>query len=190
MRRAKDNLKAAVFLDRDGTIIHDRGYLSSSDEVEFHDCAIPALLRLQQHFSLFIVTNQSGVAKGLHSKEQVNAVNDFITARLRVHGVDILKTYTCVHGRGDNCCCIKPEPYFAHLAAAGFGLSLEHSYTVGDHPHDVDFAVRFGGKGVYVLTGHGEKHRDELSAGVPVCRDLGEAADWIIKTHLREGELS
>lgn len=187
MRRAEDKLKAAVFLDRDGTIIHDRGYLSSPDEVEFYDCAIPALLRLQTHFSLFIVTNQSGVAKGLHSVEQVKAVNDFVTARLRDHGVDIQKTYTCIHNREDKCCCIKPEPYFAHLAAEEFGLRLDHSYTVGDHPHDVEFAVRFGGKGVYVLTGHGEKHRDELSVEVPVCRDLAEAADWMIRTHFQEG---
>lgn len=188
MRRAKDNLKAAVFLDRDGTIIHDRGYLRSADEVEFFDCAIPALLRLQQYFRLFIVTNQGGVAKGLLSEEQVKTVNDFVAARLRDHGVDILKTYTCIHQRGDRCSCIKPEPFFACLAAAEFGLRLDRCYTIGDHPHDVDFAVRFGGKGFYVLSGHGKKHRNELSAGVPVCRDLAEAANRIIRTHFPEGE--
>jgi histidinol-phosphate phosphatase family protein len=177
----KNHPVVAVFLDRDGTLIEDRGYLRSPDEVVFFDYTVETLRRLQPHFSLFIVTSQSGIAKGLQTPEEVNTVNAFVTDFLRGHGVNILKTYTCPHVREDDCRCIKPKPYLAQLAAEEFGIDLQRSYMIGDHPHDAEFGVRFGGTGLFVLTGHGMRHRDELDEHIPEFADLKQAADWILE---------
>ncbi len=177
----------AVFLDRDGTLVEDRGYLRSADEVVFLDCTFPALRRLQQHFSLFIVTNQSGVAKGFQTLEEVERVNRFIERRLQENAIQILRTYTCPHRREDECICIKPNPFFAQKASAEFNIYLPHSYAVGDHPHDAEFGKRFGGNGLYVLSGHGKKHLAEMDETVPVFSDIGRASDWILAR--KNGEL-
>lgn len=178
----------AVFLDRDGTLVEDRGYLCSTDEVVFFDCTFPALRRLQQHFSLFIVTNQSGVAKGFQRPEEVERVNRFIERRLQENAIQILRTYTCPHRRENECICIKPNPFFAQKASAEFNIYLPHSYAVGDHPHDAEFGKRFGGSGLYLLSGHGKKHLAEMDETIPVFSDIGRASDWILAR--KNGELT
>ena len=171
----------AVFLDRDGTVVEDRGYLRSPDEVEFFSCAVPALRRLQPHFKLFIVTNQSGIARGLQEPEEVERVNRHIEKHLRENGISILKTYTCRHLREDGCRCIKPNPFFARKAEREFDINLARSFAVGDHPHDAEFGRRFGGDGLYVLSGHGKKHLAEIEGDYPVLADIDQAADWILE---------
>lgn len=179
-------LKRAVFLDRDGTLIEDRGYLRSPVEACFFERTIPALKRLQASFELFIVTNQSGVSKGLQTAQEVEAVNGFIEDRLKNQGIRIRAVYSCLHQREDGCSCIKPHPYFAQQAADRFGIVLEESFAIGDHPHDVEFGRRFGGTGLYVLTGHGEKHMDELPRGERIFIDLDEASRWLVPSSLCE----
>lgn len=171
--------KNAIFLDRDGTLIEDRGYLSRPEEVRFFPWTVEALKKLQENFLLFIVTNQSGIAKGFHAEAEVKEVNRFVMDWLRDYGVHISRTYTCPHNRTDHCNCIKPLPFFAMEAAQNFNINLKHSFAIGDHPHDVTFGEQFGGTGLYVLTGHGEKHRNELEGAVPVFNNVLEAADWI-----------
>ena len=170
----------AVFLDRDGTIIEDHGYLSDPAQVKFFDNTIPALLRLQDKFALFIVTNQSGVSLGITSREDVDRVNAYVAAQLADAGVRIIETYVCPHTRDDNCQCIKPKPFFLLQAQENYDIDLKYSYTVGDHPHDIDFAVDNGARGVYVLTGHGMNHKDQLPEGTAVASGIGEAADMIL----------
>lgn len=184
----KTDMFPAVFLDRDGTVVEDRGYLRRPDEVVFLDCTVPALRRLQHDFGLFIVTNQSGISKGLQRPEEVMKINLFIEHRLAENGIQIIRTYTCRHQRIDDCSCIKPNPFFALKAAEEFGVSLPHSYAVGDHPHDAEFGNNFGGCGIYVLSGHGRKHLVEIDGDFPVVSDLGQAADWILAR--RQEELS
>lgn len=173
-------LRAAVFLDRDGTVIEDRGHLRHPGEVVFYPDAFDALRRLGRHFVLFLVTNQNGVAKGILSIEEVRRVNDHVAARLADEGIPIAAVYTCPHQRADGCACIKPKPHFPRLAAAEHGLDLVSSWSVGDHPSDVELARGVGGRGVFVLTGHGAKHRDEIAPDVPVAAGIGEAADLIL----------
>lgn len=175
---------AAVFLDRDGTIIEDRGHVRDVAEVLFYPATVPALRLLQVRYRLFIVTNQSGVGKGELTLTEANLINDYVVQWLRRHGVLITAVYCCPHRRDEGCICIKPNPHFLEQAAREHGVDLRSSYTVGDHPHDVELAYNAGATGIYVLTGHGEKHREQLRSNAIVVRHIGEAADWIL-THTR-----
>jgi histidinol-phosphate phosphatase family protein len=157
-----NGLVPAVFLDRDGTLIEDHRHPGTSDEVIFYPGAVIALKRLQPHFKLFIVTNQPGISKGELTPAQVEVVNAHIVERLRQEGVAIVGVYCCPRQRAESCCCIKPNPYFADLAAREHRVDLSRSFAVGDRPHDVEFGRQLGGTGIYVLTGHGEKDRAEL----------------------------
>ncbi|MBD3344150.1 MAG: HAD-IIIA family hydrolase [Chitinivibrionales bacterium] len=173
-------INRAVFLDRDGTIIEDRGHLSDKDDVAFFPFAIRALKILQEKFLLFIVTNQSGVSLGKITKESVDTVNTALLTQLQHEGVTIEQLYTCSHARRDNCECMKPKPYFINKAMSEFDLDIAHSYTVGDHPHDVEFGAACGATGIYVLTGHGQKHLEQLPSGAQCFENLLHAAQWII----------
>jgi L-threonylcarbamoyladenylate synthase len=175
----RSNLQPAVFLDRDGTIIEDRGHLRSPADVVFYPDTVRALQRLQEHFRLFIVTHQPGVSGGLVSAEEVARVNDHVVAELRRQGVVILEVYCCPHQREERCACIKPRSFFPEKAAREYGLDLERSFVVGDHPHDVALADNAGATGIYVLTGHGAKHRAELSRCQAITPGIREAVDWI-----------
>jgi histidinol-phosphate phosphatase family protein len=175
-------LAPAVFLDRDGTLIEDNGSLRSPTQVVFYAATAPALRQLQEHFRLFVVTNQSGVAKGELTLDEARQVNAHVVERLREHGVQIGAVYCCPHQRADDCACIKPKPFFLEQAAREHGLDLRRSFVIGDHPHDVELACNAGATGVYVLTGHGLKHRGELRGDEIVTGNIAEAADWILNT--------
>ena len=175
---------AAVFLDRDGTIIEDRGHLSNPSDVVFYPGVFEALQKLQDHFLLFIVTNQSGVAKGVITLADVNRINQSVAATLAENGIMIANVYVCPHKRVDNCSCIKPKPYFLLRAAELYGIDLGASFTVGDHPHDVQLARNAGARGIYVLTGHGRKHECELPVNTVVKPGLVGAIEEILSYRL------
>ncbi len=176
-----NNKKTAVFLDRDGTIIEDRGHLRSASDVVFFDDTFDALRKLQKYFLLFIVTNQSGVAQGAITRADVNRVNAHVVSTLNRQGVRIRDLYVCPHDRSDGCRCIKPKPWFLQRAAAMHGLDLGGSFTIGDHPHDIKFAHNVGAAGIYVLTGHGQKHLGELPENVETASGLYDAAEIILR---------
>lgn len=184
LQRARKLLQAAVFLDRDGTLIEDRGYLRSPDEVVFYPATVPALRLLQPHFRLFIVTNQSGVSKGEITMADAQRVNDHVAFRLREAGVAITAVYCCPHQRSEGCACIKPKPFFLEQAMREHGVDLSRSFTVGDHPHDIHFGRNAGAIGIYVLTGHGSHHLAEVQAGEPVAADILEAATVILNWNI------
>jgi histidinol-phosphate phosphatase family protein len=178
--RKGGNMQRAVFLDRDGTLIEDRGHLRSSRQVVFIPGAFDALRRLRKDYLLFIVTHQPGIAKGLITRSEANSVNRYLVGRLAQEGIAIKDVYVCPHRREDLCACIKPRGYFLEGAATRYGIDLARSFTVGDHPHDVTLADSVGARGIYVLTGHGKKHRTELSPGALVVRDIADAARHIL----------
>ncbi|MFO8112240.1 MAG: HAD family hydrolase [Desulfosalsimonadaceae bacterium] len=171
--------RPAVFLDRDGTIIEDQGHLSRPSQVAFFAGTVSALRRLNEHFALFIVTNQSGVAKGLLTLEDVGRVNGHVVSYLAGFGIRIIDTYVCPHDASDGCECIKPKPYFLRKAEKEHGIDLSRSFAVGDHPHDVAFAENAGARGIYVLSGHGIKHRHELWEDARIAAGIEQAADII-----------
>lgn len=172
----------AVFLDRDGTIIEDRGDLSSPSQVVFFEDTVYSLRRLSAHFALFIVTNQSGVAKGTISMQEVEAVNRHIGSYLFERGITLLETYVCPHEPVSACCCIKPNPYFLKKAERNFGIDLGRSFVIGDHPQDVELARNAGAHGIYVLSGHGMKHLDEIPKDTEVADGIREAVQVIMES--------
>ncbi|MGQ0535887.1 MAG: D-glycero-alpha-D-manno-heptose-1,7-bisphosphate 7-phosphatase [Methanobacteriota archaeon] len=175
-------MRPAVFLDRDGTLIEDRGDLRRPDEVVFYPDTAASLRRLGERFALFVVTNQGGIARGTIRPEEAAHVNAHVVAELAAEGVRIEAVYVCPHVRADACSCIKPNPHFASLAARTHEIDLARSFAVGDHPHDVHFARAFGGRGIYVLTGHGAKHRTDLDGhAAAVVPGIGEASQWILR---------
>lgn len=177
-----ESTRPAVFLDRDGTLIEDRGDLSAPDQVVFLPGVVDALRTLQREFILFIVTNQSAVAAGRLSMQQVHDVNRHVVKMLHSAGVRIEEVFVCPHARSDGCPCIKPKSHFLRLAERMHRVDLSRSFTIGDHPHDVEFAREVGATGIYVLTGHGAKHRADLASDQHcVAPSLPEALPWILQ---------
>lgn len=172
----------AIFLDRDGTIIEDKGHINNILDVEFYPYTIKALQNLQEHFLLFIITNQSGVSKGLISENEVKEVNQHLVGTLKTRGITIFDVFYCPHKNEENCDCKKPKPYFIHHAARLYNVDLTRSFMVGDHPSDIQCGINAGVTPIYLLSGHGRKHRDELNADLKICKDLSEASKYIVST--------
>jgi histidinol-phosphate phosphatase family protein len=176
-----NNKKApAVFLDRDGTIIEDRGHLSRPAQVRFFPQAFRALQMLRQRCRLFIITNQPGIARGIISLHDAESVNNHVLATLAEKGIDITDLYMCPHQRTDNCPCIKPKPFFLRRAEKRCNIDLPASFVIGDHPHDIRLAENVAARGIYVLTGHGRKHAPELPPKPQTAPDILHAAKIIL----------
>ena len=176
----KTERRPAVFLDRDGTLIEDRGNIRRAADVSFFPDTMASLWLLQQDDLLFIVSNQAGVAEGALTSAEVEEVNNHVVKQLASSGVTITEVYWCPHKRSDNCMCIKPNPYFLCKAAEKHRVDLQRSYVIGDHPCDVKLAENVGARGIYVLTGHGRKHCRELTGNSLVVAGIAEAAEWIM----------
>ena len=172
--------RPAVFLDRDGTLMEDLGHLGDPSLAVLFAETIPSLRRLADRFLLFLVTNQSGVAKGLIRLDDAVRVNEHVRRTLADAGIVLSEIYCCPHQKSDGCVCRKPNPHFGTLAAAAHGVDLSRSFVIGDHPGDVEFAANLGARGIYVLTGHGHKHRDELAVPCAVVSGIGAAVDQIL----------
>lgn len=174
-------LKNAIFLDRDGTLIEDIGILGRPDQIQLFPDTISSLLKLQKHYQLFVITNQSAVAKGELTLNQVKEVNKTLDNMLSKAGITIKEWYVCPHNRKDDCSCIKPKPEFLLKAQKKYDLNLSRSFIIGDHPHDVYTANDLGVFGLYLLTGHGGKHLPELAQDKLVFHRISNATDWILE---------
>lgn len=171
----------AVFLDRDGTLIEDVGHLKYLDQINFYADAYTALLLLQKAYKLFIVTNQSGVAEGAISLEEVSVINQAIEKRFRNEGIEITEIFVCPHSKEDNCKCRKPKPFFLKKAARKYNIDLSKSYMIGDHPSDIYCAENAGATGIYLFTGHGLRHLHEFKKKPIYQPAILDAAKYIIK---------
>jgi histidinol-phosphate phosphatase family protein len=173
--------RAAVLLDRDGTILNERGYLGDPNDIQFYKSAAAGLRRLQKAgFRLVIVSNQSGIGRGYFTREDFGRVSDRFTAMLRRQGVRIDGIYFCPHLPDAECECRKPKIGMARRAARDLNLDLRRSYVIGDQLRDVELARNIGARGVLVLTGAGRRYsRRARSLGAKVTRNVVTAARWI-----------
>ncbi len=175
----------AVFLDRDGTMIYERAYLHSLDQLSLIEGVGRAISRLnRQGVLVFLVTNQSGVARGLFSEDFVRQTHRHLQSLLEKEGAHLNGVYYCPHHPDALCDCRKPKMGMVQSAMKEHGTSLVYSYMVGDKLCDVALA-QGGAKGILVKTGYGETSLREMEAcGKPpdaVADDLAVAVDWILE---------
>lgn len=156
----------AVFLDRDGTINEDPGYLGNPELVKLYPGAGKALAKLKRlKFKLIVVSNQSGIARGLITSEDVDAVNNRINELLTEDEASIDRFYYCPYhpdfSTPEECKCRKPSPEMVLTAAAENNIDLNGSYLIGDSMSDIQCGATAGVKTILVKTGYGY---DKISA--------------------------
>jgi len=179
----------AVFLDRDGTVSEEIGYISAKDMDKYALVAGSAegMRKLKAAgFKLLLTTNQSGVGRGYYPVEQVHAVHARLEHLLSKEKVSLDGIYFCPHHPDGDCACRKPRPGMPLQAAAEWDLDLKSCWVVGDKPADVEMAAAAGCRGILVLTGFGRESLAELRAAGHepefVAADLKEAAEIILKS--------
>lgn len=177
----------AVFLDRDGTLIEERNYLSRPEQVAIFPGVPPALRRLQAAgFKLFIVSNQSGVGRGYFTLADVEKVNAHLLRELARAEVRFEKVYIAPEAPDQPSRGRKPSPQFLFDARDEFGIALADSYTIGDKLIDAECGWNAGvGQSILVRTGYGAKQEREHAAQLAravIVDDLAAAAEWILNS--------
>jgi len=179
-----------VFLDRDGTLNPDPGYISSPEQFDLFPGVAVALVRLTQAGArLVVVTNQSGVGRGLFSSADLEAIHAKLRRLLQDAGVSLEAIYVCPHHPDERCSCRKPETGMIDRAVRELGIDLSRSYVIGDHAKDMELAKRVGAKRVRVTTG--EQGAEALSEAVDeravIASSLDEAVTWILADAAAQG---
>jgi len=154
--------RKAIILDRDGVLIEDKNYSYEIEDLEVLPGVIEGLKQIEEDYFFFIVTNQSGIGKGYYTLEDFHKYNNHLISILDDNSIKIEKTFYCPHIKEDKCDCRKPNPKFINEIANQWDVDLEYSWMIGDHPSDISFGINGGCKTVYMVTGHGEKHKRDL----------------------------
>jgi D-glycero-D-manno-heptose 1,7-bisphosphate phosphatase len=156
-------LKPAVFLDRDGTLAHEVGYINHLSRFQLYPFAVEAVRLVNRAgFLAVVVTNQAGVARGYFPETMIQEVHGHLRAVMEAGGARLDGIYYCPHhpSAGEppyrqDCDCRKPRPGLALRAASELGIDLSRSWVVGDRPGDLELAGRVGARGALVKTGYG-----------------------------------
>jgi len=182
-------MKKAIVFDRDGTLIKDKGYIKSFHDVEFYKIDINLMQILNKHFLFFIVSNQPGIGKGIISDDEVREVNLYIEKHFKEQNIHFTEIFYCPHSESEKCHCRKPQQLFMDTIKSKYKIDAPSSYMIGDHPSDIIFGQQAGFNSIYVLTGHGKKHRDELSkktAAFHVTNNINSALIKIKRNFIHE----
>jgi len=177
----KMSLRRFILLDRDGTIIRDRNYISDPLDVELLPRSAEGLKKfVQMGFGLAVISNQSAVGRGYFSADKVDSVNNKLKSLLAGEGVKLDGIFTCMHKPEDGCSCRKPEPGLAIQAAGKLGIDLSKAFIIGDKACDIEIGRKTVSVSILVKTGYGES---ELERGgvFPdlVADDLLDAANKV-----------
>jgi len=184
-----DIKRRAVFLDRDGTVNIEKEYLHRPEDLEFIPGAPEAIARLNRAgFIVIVVTNQSGVARGYFSVDDVNRIHRVMQQQLVDQGAHIDAFYLCPHHPKEgldiyrvDCDCRKGKPGMLIQAAAEWDIDLSTSFMVGDKESDLLAGIAAGCQPCLVTSGYGEKYRAfALANNIDVCNDLGQAVSHIL----------
>ena len=182
-------LRPAVFLDRDGTIAEEVGYLNHARRFRMFPFVAAAIRRLNEAgLPVIVVTNQSGVGRGYFPESLVHTVNELMTEQLSMGRAKIDAIYYCPHTSAENCNCRKPKTGMLDRAAQEHALDLRRSFVVGDRYGDVELARNASARSILVRTGYGEGELAWHAAKWTVqpdfvAEDLAQAADWILRQH-------
>ena len=181
-----------VFLDRDGTLNYNPGYLKVAAELKLLAGVGPALARLKgAGAKLVVVTNQSGVGRGIITLKDLEAIHARLEGILEQEGAALDAIYFCPHHPDDGCRCRKPNVGMVERAASELQLNLRRSYLIGDHARDIQLAHRVGAKAIFLTLALVDKQaldRLKVEQAMPdaVAKSMAEAVDWIledVKTH-------
>lgn len=172
--------KKTIFLDRDGVINQDRGYVCRWQDFEFLEGAINGIKRLgEAEYLLIIVTNQSGIGRGYYSEEDFLKLTRHMLDHLSAYGVHIDAVYHCPHAPESNCVCRKPAPGLIWRAQENHAIDLMNSVIVGDKMTDLE-AGRRAGVGYGILITEGAQLIKSEPAPHGFAQNLTAAADLIL----------
>lgn len=169
----------AVFLDRDGTLVEEVNYLSQVDDLRLFPYTAEAVRTLKNHgFLVIVVTNQSGIARGIYTEADMHSVHEAIQHEL-AGAIDAF--YYCPHLPDAGCECRKPGLGMIEAAMRDFEIDLEHSWIVGDKKLDVETGQNGGFATAMVLTGYGARHHETLERPPDlIVNHLGDAVEAIV----------
>lgn len=184
-------MRRAVFLDRDGTLIEESGYLDRLERLVFFPYSVDAVRQLNRAgLAAIVVSNQAGIARGIVEEPFVGEAHRAIAGRMASGGARIDAYYYCPHhpeavleAYRRQCDCRKPRPGLLEQAAAEWDLDLTRSFVVGDRWHDLEAGQAVGARGVLVRTGHGRREEAApLHAVAPaaIADNLIAAVSWIL----------
>jgi len=193
--------KPAVFIDRDGTVNEQMGYINHISRFVLLPGVEDAIKLLNIHqYLVIIVTNQSGVARGYFPRELVDKVHDQLKLSLEKAGAFIDGIFYCPHyAKGIvseysiECDCRKPKPGLINKACEAFDIDMANSYVIGDRYSDIELALSLNMEGILVTTGYGLGDMDYVFPRLPfqpayVAKDLRHAAQWIIERQGKKKE--
>lgn len=169
----------AVFIDRDGILVEDTGFVHKLGDFKLIENAVEGL-KLLKGYRLFIVTNQSGIGKGVYRLEDFLRFNSHLIKTLRKYNIKIEKTYYCPHKPEDNCECRKPKAKFLKDAEKEFGIDLKKSFVIGDRKSDMELGINCNCKTIFIANKKTNEAKNKIAADY-FAEDLVDAAKWILK---------
>lgn len=176
----KQTKRPAIFLDRDGVLIVERDFLMNIDDIEFYPETIKALAAIKNDYIKIVVSNQSGIARGYFTSEDVERINNEISKMLIGKGIIIDAWFFCPHGPEHECSCRKPQPGMILEAAEKLNIDLKKSWIIGDKSSDIEAGKASGIKTILVKTGYGGSEPGASNANPDfTASDIGEAIECI-----------
>ena len=184
---SEKRFQATVFLDRDGTLNHDTGYVKTPEELVLFPDTVAAVKKCNgAGLQVLIVTNQSGLARGYFSKKDLATIHQSLREQLKAGGAWIDDILVCPHHPDDGWWCRKPNPGLIDQATVRYPINLKKSYMVGDKYIDLELAMKAKIKGILVKTGSlsQEAHSLSMENNLPVsfvAETLQDAVTWILR---------
>lgn len=182
-------MNKAVFLDRDGTIVEDVGYMASPEQIKFIPGAIEAIKMLNEAgYKVVVISNQAGVARGLVTEDMLQTIDKTLHKWILNGGAHLDGMYYCPHHPEHGvypykqaCLCRKPHPGLIKRAHRDLNIDLSQSYMIGDKASDVEAGKRAGAKTIFVTTGRGEEEKEKLNSKPDhIAESLAQAVKWLL----------